>query len=196
MITDLFSIPIYTTQLNISKVERKYIIDNKKHSHQNTYGNFVSNNNFILNDKIFQNINSQIDKHIDYYTTKIFGYDASLKITQSWVNYNHKGSSHHTHSHPNSIFSGVIYLTNNPSKLFFFRQNTTNVIPYIKNYTPYNSNMFSVDVKEDMIIIFPSYVQHGVDINTEEESRVSLAFNTFYTGDIGDKKQLTFLELK
>jgi hypothetical protein len=34
-------------------------------------------------------------------------------ITQSWANYTKKNQYHHTHEHPNSFISGVLYINAN-----------------------------------------------------------------------------------
>ena len=42
-------------------------------------------------------------------------------------------------------------------------------------------------VTEGDLIIFPSWVPHGVSFNeTENKERISLAFNTFPIGEMGD----------
>lgn len=196
-ILNLFPTPVYTGTVNISKEETEYVLSSVENTHGNMYGNLTSNDNYILNNEIFTNINAQISEHIKNYVKDIIGSnDASLITTQSWLNYNPPGSSHHTHSHKNSIVSGVIYFTESPSKLMFFNYDEPWVEPSLSHPTPYNSNMVSLPVEQNTIVLFPSHLRHGVDINEKETTRISLAFNTFYTGIIGDASGLSKLELK
>ena len=43
--------------------------------------------------------------------------------------------------------------------------------------------------------MFPSSTTHQVDIKKGSNTRISLSFNTFYKGTIGDNKTLTELIL-
>lgn len=50
-------------------------------------------------------------------------------------------------------------------------------------------------VKEGMIIIFPSNLKHSVDKVKEDKTRISLSFNSFVKGSLGDKENLTEVKL-
>ena len=55
--------------------------------------------------------------------------------------------------------------------------------------------MWHIPVKQGMIIIFPSSLKHSVERVMEKDTRISLSFNSFVTGSIGDKVNLTELKL-
>jgi hypothetical protein len=63
------------------------------------------------------------------------------------------------------------------------------------NYDVYNSNSWWFKVKTGGIVLFPSSLTHNVESVTSKDTRVSLAFNTFLTGILGDNKALTELKL-
>ena len=137
------------------------------------------------------------------YLEKIEGADtnfAGLRITQSWLNKTKPGESHHPHSHPNSYLSGVLYITCllNDSIIFNNRKKGTftNMEFPIKKTTAWNSNAAAINVTEGDFIIFPSWVPHHVDVNeTKNRERISLSFNTFPVGEMGDPNRLTHLKL-
>lgn len=194
-VTDIFPIPIYKGKVSVTDQEMEYInIQEKRNS---PYLNRPSNNNYILNSVELSSIREQCQKHFDTYATEVLGVkDCRLSITQSWINYNPTGSSHHTHYHQNSIASSVVYLTENPTDIVLFKQIDPHMLaPSLGKITPYNSGMYAVEIEKDDIIIFPSYMAHGVKINENQQERRSLAINTFYSGTLGDQVSLTYLEI-
>jgi hypothetical protein len=44
-------------------------------------------------------------------------------------------------------------------------------------------------------VLFPSSLLHGVNPVEEDETRISLAFNTFFTGTLGTPKDLNELKV-
>lgn len=162
-------------------------------------GNKTSENNYVLDSEELKNLKDYLTVKLNEYLRIIINpkSDCHLYITQSWINYTEKGGFHHKHHHPNSYLSGVLYL--NADKLkdkIFFKKPTTsffNIEP--KNYNLSNSeNWYFLTGTQD-IIIFPSTLEHYVEVAPSDETRVSLAFNTFFSGLIGDNRQLTELKL-
>ena len=49
--------------------------------------------------------------------------------------------------------------------------------PKINNQNKLNSNIFSVEPKEGLLVLFPSYLHHSVDTNTSDEERIVVSFN-------------------
>jgi uncharacterized protein (TIGR02466 family) len=193
MIIDLFPQPLYHSMITVSDEEYSRIVDAESDSYINQYGNFTSNDNYFI-DRL-PNLNVQISEHLTKYCQSIIGSSIQLVVTQSWVNYNPKGSSHHTHWHPNSIVSGVIYISKEPSKFVIEKKQQHGLTPKVEFTTKYNMNRTYIDVEQNMIILFPSDLVHGVDINDDEKPRISLAFNTFYKGKLGNLNQLNYLEI-
>ena len=50
-------------------------------------------------------------------------------------------------------------------------------------------------MKRGELILFPSNLTHSVPTNLGEEERISLSFNTWPKGNMGDIKSLTYLPL-
>jgi predicted 2-oxoglutarate/Fe(II)-dependent dioxygenase YbiX len=64
-----------------------------------------------------------------------------------------------------------------------------------KEYNIYNSKSWWLPVKTGQLILFPSSTTHSVEVKKGNNTRVSLAFNVFIKGTLGDNKDLTELFL-
>jgi uncharacterized protein (TIGR02466 family) len=119
-------------------------------------------------------------------------------ITQSWLNYTKPGQFHHKHSHANSFLSGVLYVNADPEKdkIFFFNDEKHHMFQLTSNnFNMFNSASWWIPVKRSQIVIFKSDMTHAVQTVDAEETRISLAFNTFLKGTIGHEDTLTGLKL-
>lgn len=192
----IFPEPIYKDSIDFSEAELSFLMGVRdRGDYKNTYGNTTSNDSYILNS--VESLKQKVQSHLDRYLETIVGAEgAKLEVTQSWMNFNDYKTSHHTHTHTNSIVSGVIYLTPNPAPFMVFRkQDSYPLRPLITKLTEYNSPFKEIPVKQNDIILFPSQIPHGVQMNNTKETRISLAFNTFYKGVLGSKQNLTHLEI-
>ena len=203
VIQNLFSTPIYMTNIDRSftKQELQFVEKQKKHCVKNE-GNINTKDNYILNRKEFKNIKKFLDKACKDYLERIIcpKNNIELYITQSWLNYTEENQYHHRHEHPNSIVSGVLYLdsdkANNMIK-FFSHIKYQQIKPEIddEKYNIWNSSSWWFPVETGQLVMFPSSTTHQVDIKKGNNTRVSLAFNTFYKGTIGINNELTELIL-
>lgn len=123
---------------------------------------------------------------------------ATLKITQSWLTLSRRGESHHPHTHPNSIASGVLYINLAPEDgIYFFRNDEYQwyeLIPKNDNY--YNTSSHMISTKIGDIVIFPSNVKHGVREVKDDIQRISLSFNSFFHGEMGREEYSNALHLQ
>ena len=159
--------------------------------------NRQSNETFILDKPELSNIRAFIEDKINFYTSNILASDSKLVITQSWLNKNGKGEYHAEHMHPNSMFSGVWYPkideTMPPIKFVNSIKRDISITPL--NYNQFNSTSFEIPMKSGELIIFPSNLLHSVAPNTSNNERISLSFNTWPKGSMGDIRSLTYLPL-
>ena len=197
----LFGIPIYATKLNreFTSEEMEEVMKHQDQTMKNI-SNYSSINNYILKEKLFSNLKNDLDKFIaDYFDKIIKTKNNTIEpyITQSWLNYTKEKESHHMHSHPNSIISGVLYIKcveNNDMIEFYDTVPNQFQIPP-KEFTQYNSKRWWFNVAEKDLLLFPSTTTHAVQIKKENNLRISLAFNVFVKGNIGDNSDLTELIL-
>ena len=202
----VFPVPLYRTNLKDELDEdevKSLIIDNKNDENwiENINKNFSSNNSYILDSGLDKMKNSLMN-HINNFFFNVLGEDDSItkiKMTQSWLNFNPKGTSHHQHSHSNSIISGVLYLSCDDKTGNFNIHRTENklfknFLTEKKSYNTYTYTHMWYKPKKYDLYLFPSNLEHSVDVNESENLRISLAFNTFYTGKIGSYNQKTELK--
>ena len=57
------------------------------------------------------------------------------------------------------------------------------------------SATFMLPMKRGELILFPSNLSHSVPVNQSDEERISLSFNSWPKGNMGDIKSLTYLPL-
>ena len=194
-INGIFPTPIYISKLDreLTKEELSFIDKTKLDVYKNE-GNTTSKNNYILNNKSFKNLKEQLDLRIQDYFNKIVSPTDNIipYITQSWLNYTETNQYHHKHSHPNSLVSGVFYINchEEHDKIKFFDNKYYTIKPKVKDYNIWNSETWWFSVKTGDVILFPSSLTHMVETKEGDNTRISLAFNVFVKGTIGDSKQL------
>jgi uncharacterized protein (TIGR02466 family) len=200
-ILSIFPTPVYKTTLekNLSKKELLFVDKNKLNTHKNE-GNITSNNSYILNEKEFKSLKKDITIKVQDYFDKIICPAGNITpyITQSWLNYTEENQFHHRHTHPNSLVSGVFYINSNDEfdKIKFFKDNLHSTIKFeTKTWNLWNSETWWFPVKTGDLILFPSSLTHMVETKEGDNTRVSLAFNVFVKGKLGDDYKLTELIL-
>ncbi len=105
----------------------------------------------------------------------------SLNITTCWAIVNGKMASNSVHNHPNSILSGVYYLqaSEHCGGIFFSdpRPASQMLIPPVEEFNLWTIPKISYKPHVGTMLLFPSWLLHGVDMNRSEELRISLSFN-------------------
>lgn len=199
-ILPLFSVPLAMVDLgrNLTKKEMKIILDQEQR--ENT-GNKTSKNNYILELGELANLKNFFQQSINEYFNTVYvpKEKIQLRITQSWTNYTEPKQFHHRHSHPNSIISGVFYVQTDPTsdKIFFYKNIGWEQIKIdTENFNMYNSKSWWIEAITGRLLIFPSSLEHMVEVLPENSStRISLSFNTFVSGILGSNDSLTELIL-
>jgi uncharacterized protein (TIGR02466 family) len=199
-INGIFPTPIYMSKLDrvLTPLELKFVDKSKKDFYKND-GNITSNNNYILNEKPFVNIKKELDLKVQDYFDKVISPANKITpyITQSWLNYTETNQYHHKHAHPNSLVSGVFYINchEEHDKIKFFNDNYKTIKLEIKDWNMWNSESWWFPVKTGDVILFPSSLTHMVETKQGDNTRISLAFNVFIKGTVGNNKNLTELYL-
>jgi uncharacterized protein (TIGR02466 family) len=196
----LFPKPVSQNELNrpFSDDELAFFDDYRNKCHKNA-GNRITDDTYILHHPEMANLAKDILSAIDYYVANVLMPVDGLTpyITQSWLNFTEPGEYHHRHKHPNSIISGVLYINADPKKdkIQFFDDHKSEIQVKIKNYTTFNSGSWWLDVKTGDLLLFPSTLTHMVETTESKETRISMAFNVFMSGILGDAKELTELKI-
>jgi uncharacterized protein (TIGR02466 family) len=199
-ISGVFPTPVYVSNLDrpFTKEEIQIFTTAEKKVVPNA-GNITSANNYILNENGMENLKDILTAHVTEYIKRIHApkYPMVPYITQSWANYTKKNQYHHTHEHPNSFISGVLYINANEEhdKITLHKKGYQQIKPVPSEWNWYNSESWFYTVKTGMIILFPSGTTHNVETKEGDNKRISLAFNTFFKGTMGENSQLTELIL-
>ena len=166
-------------------------------SGQKIHYNRQSEDTFVLDRPELSNVRAFIEAKLHEFVTKIYASTDKLVITQSWLNKSKKGESHHEHVHPNSMVSGVWYpqIHEQMPPIQFRSRGQRDVSLQTEQYNTFNSATFMLPMKRGELILFPSNLTHSVPTNVGEEERISLSFNTWPKGNMGDIKSLTYLPL-
>jgi len=107
--------------------------------------------------------------------------DEQIDISNMWSVINKKNSLNVRHNHPNSHFSAAYYvkIPENSGQIKFFDPKEVNAMYYPKKrvYNEFNSAIAKIRPEEGKLLLFPSYLHHGVDENLSEEERIVISFN-------------------
>jgi len=126
-------------------------------------------------------------------------FDTSYKIdiTGMWGNIQPKHHAFHRHSHHNNIFAGVFYVNETvdffatsrqhfPHILFWNPRRNDQFNPMRNPSLMVNRYNFSVEVRQDLLVIFPAWLEHEVPPNLSEKERISISFNIMLRGRFGE----------
>lgn len=189
-IENIFPTPIYISQIDVSEVDVDHIS-----MRSNGPDNIVtlSETDFLLNDPQYDQIKNQIDEHMRHYYHDVLQYGTAVYpvMTSSWVVKSLPNQESSWHTHANSFFSGVLYLTNDPnSGTLSFKKDLEMLMPLmppIDTLNQYNNRVFSIKPQKGLLVLFPSTLNHKVDKNLSNAVRTSIAFNYFLRGKFTDK---------
>ena len=194
----LFGVPIYTSEVDpISSKSIDYISNLEFNPMSDTKG-LITENVTLLDDPRCLEIRNKILNAFDDYAYNLLKIKPEIEfyITTSWAIKFLPGGSTHSHTHSNSLFSGVLYLkaAEKTGQISFHKykkyldiSSPTLTLGFTK-WNIFNSDKWSITPNENQIIIFPSNLMHSVEINNSNEDRVSIAFNVFVKGDLGTRE--------
>ena len=180
----------------LTDLELKFITEQET---RNNDGNTTSVNNNLFESAELAEVARFCEESLQQYFKEVYApkHDVTPYITQSWANYTKKGQWHHKHEHPNSFISGVFYVQaqKDIDKIYFYKNGYQQIKLPTDNYNLYNSDSWWLGVEIGQLILFPSHLTHMVQTVQTDETRISISFNTFLKGYIGNDMELTGLHL-
>jgi uncharacterized protein (TIGR02466 family) len=197
-IDNLFPTPIGRFNLpdSITKQEFEYISSLPRAPNQL---NDTSSNNYLFKEPELKRLASICEQASHNFFKKIYAPKniVNLYITQAWANYTEENQSHHKHLHDNSIISGVLYVAADQAtdRIYFYKDKNSHWHIPSENYNSWNSESWWYPVKSNTLLLFPSSLYHMVDTKKTPGTRISISFNTFFKGTIGDQDRLSQLIL-
>jgi uncharacterized protein (TIGR02466 family) len=121
-------------------------------------------------------------------------------ITNMWANITHPNHRHHMHIHPNCLLSGIFYVKTpkncGPTIFGDPRLHARMIEPTFTEQNVHNSSTFYSMPEKGRMVMWPSYLSHGVEIGRamENEDRIVVAFNIMIRGVID--RQTARLDLR
>ena len=147
---------------------------------QSNYGGWQSKpslgqDNDLIRHKLYKIFNETINKLLI----------GRVIIDGWWININGHGSFNLSHNHPNCDLAGVYYVQVPKDSGVIYFENPHNFYARneLDNYTPDAKTGLSQGIDsscqptEGMLLVFPSYLRHGVSLNASQEDRISISFN-------------------
>lgn len=201
-----FSTPLYINPIPSNIIDPLKIHLNQEDIETNSgdpshFGSH-SKDTYLLNNPKYSNLKNYVLEESTAYADEVLNYDyIDYKLTQSWISIKNPNEEHFPHTHSNSLVSGVIFYeepTPDTPSLFFDRDDKyTKTLLAHKHKKSYN-NLFpqtlEIPYKNNLLILFPSYQLHAVEINKSNQIRKSLSFNVIPKNGFGSEDKLNELK--
>lgn len=197
-ILDLFPIPLGIVKKPdcMTQEEEDFIFDLPTRKNQ---GNLTSIDNYVLNRPELSSLRIHLDTMLKDFFKMIYQprNAVDIYITQSWANYTDQGEFHHRHAHPNSYLSGVFYVKvdEEKDKIHFYKNQYTQLHVPTDQYNQWNSESWFINAEKYQLLLFPSSTEHMVQYVESDTTRISISFNTFLRGALGENTDLTEVHL-
>jgi uncharacterized protein (TIGR02466 family) len=187
----LFPTPLFVFELADHREMDQHLLQSIYHLRQTEPGVVASNilgwhsktNLFELPD--FQAFKRLVDEAIVQVAQAVGYGHVNIRPANCWANINPPNASNKIHDHANCLFSGVYYVRapENCGNLMLYdpRSARTFYRPAVKDYTAYTADAVAHAAETGLLLIFPSWLKHGVDPNLSQEERVSISFNYVFS---------------
>lgn len=197
----LFATPVYTGVLMSLTDDIKEFIKSQQYEALYSGKGEYTVNQQLLDLPELKQVKEEVDSHVENYTRDVLKVDNAQQfyMTTSWSLRQNHGDWAQSHSHTNAVISGVFYLNQGEGfgRLVFDRPYdnifSKTLDPSFTEFTPINSGKWAVEPMANLIVLFPSMLKHGVDVNQSQETRHSVAFNYFMKGQFGHKESVLTL---
>ena len=192
-VDELFATPIGMNLIECDRIEKynkllKNLFDNNE-VQISEYGWKTTEDN--LHTKIeFKGLVDIISENAKIYSEDVLGVNfQDFKLTGMWSNSHSSNSRHGVHQHPNSFFSGVLYMkipeNEHPGRIFFVdpRVSKNMMFADFTKQTHVSERSWWYEPISGLLMFFPSWLEHGTKlfISNSEKERISLSFNYVLT---------------
>ena len=155
----------------------------KSHGYRG-YTSYASLNDLTARATVFAELERALAGHVSSFVRKAeFDLGGSkLKLDSLWINVMNKGAVHTPHLHPHAVVSGTYYVTVPPgSGAIRFEDPRLPMLmaapPRKKNAKAGNRTFVDVPPKAGMLLLWESWLRHGVESNASKTPRISISFN-------------------
>jgi uncharacterized protein (TIGR02466 family) len=130
----------------------------------------------VISENELDELHEELGHHVRYYCESM-GVDVNITGRTSWITQYHKGDYAVQHSHGSSSISLAYYIASNgeDGNFYFCNHSPARFAPLTESI----GNLVSIPPEERKIILFPSWMEHGVNQNITDNVRRCLSAN-FY----------------
>jgi len=148
------------------------------------YTSYASLNDLPRRASLFADLETAIAKHVAAFARELqfeLG-GRKLALDSLWINVMQKGAIHVPHIHPHSVISGTYYVAVPPkSGAIRFEDPRLAMMmaapPKKPNARPENRSFVDIEPKAGMLLLWESWLRHGVETNGARGKRISVSFN-------------------
>lgn len=191
-----FPTPVWWADTPVDVAPIKMLCDRLRD--EDPTGRQISNNGGWQSKDFKGDTHNELNQLVDYIVNNSqqciedygFHSDARLEMLNMWLNVNGKGHSNQIHTHGGSFISGTFYVQvpEKSSDIILYKNTTEDHIissaAHIERYTAISGATCRYPAREGRMVLFPSYVPHGVLPMQGEGERISLAFNLRIVEDV------------
>jgi uncharacterized protein (TIGR02466 family) len=185
----IFPTPIYWATVDNPQIQQRFekvyenlILDNKLHYKSNwadthKISSMDFSDNLIEKADLFE-FKNELMAHLSKYLEDV-GRNSGVeqvKITASWMSLFSRGDYAHQHCHGAADISGVYYVKAIPddAKFYFRSSNKGMSSSYAFNQI---LDKKIIEPTTGMLVLFPGWLEHGVETQLLDHERVSVSFN-------------------
>jgi uncharacterized protein (TIGR02466 family) len=145
----------------------------------------ISFNKDFLDDYQLDSFLNELSRHVYKYMELIETPGSKIKefkIMQSWITQSLRGEHSHVHSHGSCDLSGAYYIQTNgeDGNIFFKSPNRLLGTSWPFEHMP---ELAVYKPQVGKLLLFPSWLEHGVQENRTDSERLSLSFNIAFARD-------------
>tara|TARA_B100001778_G_C18374420_1_gene532276 strand:+ start:52 stop:696 length:645 start_codon:yes stop_codon:yes gene_type:complete len=201
-VTSLFKTPLMEVELSLDTDKlTEFVFDmwnkDKDGKEKSNRGGWHSNNEIHKHpyeelQKLKKEITHYLRKyHLEVFRDMIFTSEMTQVIDEMWANINEKHDYNEWHVHPYSNLSGAYYVKHDGSKengdILFKHPDPFYAKGYgmlhwppqsVEAYNEVSAPIVEVTPKTNLLLLFPSWLEHKVNNNLKNDTRISFSFNT------------------
>jgi uncharacterized protein (TIGR02466 family) len=148
------------------------------------YTSYASLNDLTQRASLFDELERKIARHVRLFAGEL-QFDLGgkkLGLDSLWINVMNKGAVHAPHIHPHSVISGTYYVSVPPgSGAIRFEDPRLAMMmaapPRKHRARPENRLFVDVEPKAGTLLLWESWLRHGVEANGARGQRISVSFN-------------------
>lgn len=179
MLEHFYSVPIWRT----SWQGTQWLTRLQEISHKQSFTHHPEWHSHGLSDPTFEHsvlehepeIVQAIETEAQEYLSGVHS-DYTATLVESWMTLTAQGEYAHVHEHKGNSISGVVYVQSHPNAGDLFFPHPHHNLQHT-DFLTHDPTHLSIAPTTGTVILFPSWLQHGVRTNTTPHTRISLSFN-------------------